>query len=137
LSGAPVFDRERRFQGYRGFGMFTGETATFATGVPQSEQTIASAKEPAPTDANGAPPAHAAAPANDSAAEPTPAEGTPDLQDPEANAPAAAERSAEILPLRAPTPAYVGAPNVIPIRPGALSAFAPPPDAPATRGESI
>jgi PAS domain S-box-containing protein len=112
LSGAPVFDRERRFLGYRGFGTFTGETAPAIASAPAHEETVATAQA-------------------------APGETSPNLPDLEASSPATAERSAEILPLRTPAPAYVGAPNVIPIRPGALSAFTPPPDPPAPRGESI
>ena len=44
LSGAPIFDRERRFLGYRGFGIFTGETAPFeTTGLGSGESNAAPA----------------------------------------------------------------------------------------------
>jgi hypothetical protein len=87
LSGAPIFDRERRFQGYRGFGLVTREAS---------------------------PPREARAP-----------------ESREADAPSPRERRE----IAAPAPLYPAAPNVVPIRPGALRV--PPIDEPPSNGDSV
>ncbi|MGO8800965.1 MAG: ATP-binding protein [Roseiarcus sp.] len=100
LSGAPIFDRTRRFQGYRGFGVVTGETAPFEPKRQAGEE-------------------DAGAGAIESGAPASPPETAP-IEDSGTEARSAIERRAEIAPSRAPGPAYVGGPNVVPIRPGAL-----------------
>jgi PAS domain S-box-containing protein len=116
LSGAPVFDRERRFLGYRGFGIFTGETAPFAPapmpGAESEPALVAPALDP-PIEATLSAPA----------VEETPHETQPSAEDAVANPQASSERSAEIVPLRSPAQPYAGGPNVVPIRPGALRHF--------------
>jgi PAS domain S-box-containing protein len=117
LSGAPIFDRDRRFLGYRGFGVFTGETAHFA-----------GARRP-DAESRDVPATTLDQPVDALASEtPPPVEGF------EGGSPAPAELSAEIVPLRAPGQTYPGGPNVVPIRPGALRQFLSLED-PAQRGE--
>jgi PAS domain S-box-containing protein len=101
MSGAPEFDRERRFAGWRGFGLFTEQTATDEPSAPATEAPAA----PPPAEAAPEPPLEA-------------------LQDVAPLPPAPpvrpappAERSAEIVLLR---PAAPAAANVVPIRPGAM-----------------
>ena len=127
LSGAPLFDRQRRFLGYRGFGVFTGETES----APAATAPVA-----APTVAETSPPSDAAAPIDVPAASPAPAgeagaEGAKPAAGPDPAV--AAERSAEIVPLRGAGQSYGGGPNVVPIRPGALRQFLAT-DEPARRG---
>ncbi|HLJ71333.1 MAG TPA: histidine kinase dimerization/phospho-acceptor domain-containing protein [Roseiarcus sp.] len=93
LSGAPLFDRERRFLGFRGFGRLTGET-------------VAAAAQTAPPDQPS--PSHTAAPRG-------PAE--PVQPPPVAPARLPPQQSAEIVPLRPPPVSGLAAQNVVPIRP--------------------
>jgi PAS domain S-box-containing protein len=113
LSGAPIFDRERRFLGYRGFGIFNGETTLLA----RARVLVEPNPEPlAPPALNQPVSAEAARPTVDEEPQrppPPPATDTGESQQ------ASPERSAEIVPLRSPGPSYPGSPNVVPIRPGA------------------
>ena len=136
LSGAPIFDRQRRFMGYRGFGVVTDETAPLEPRRPIAE-TKAAAPGSAPLEAD-APVApvvdgvSGVARAPDDATQRS-AEGS------ETAAQAAPERGAEIAPARAPEWPHAGGPNVVPIRPGTLRAV-PSPEAGPRRpedGESI
>ena len=111
MSGAPEFDRDRRFAGWRGFGLFAEQAAPGEPSAPPSE-------------------APAAPPPIESAAEPTlepPQDVAPLPPSPPVRTTPPAERSAEIVLLR-PAAAPAAA-NVVPIRPGAmptLSATAEP-----------
>ena len=91
LSGAPIFDRERRFLGFRGFGVFTGDAEPVSAQMRGTDLSVDAAVAP------NEPPA----PAPESAAAPS-------------------ERSAEIVALRPSVGSILGAPNVIPIRPGPM-----------------
>jgi PAS domain S-box-containing protein len=102
MSGAAEFDRDRRFAGWRGFGLFADQTAP---GEPSAALTDAPAEPPLaeaavkpPLD----PPQDLAPPPPASPFRPTPP----------------AERSAEIVVLRPAGPP--AAANVVPIRPGAM-----------------
>jgi PAS domain S-box-containing protein len=129
LSGAPIFDRDRRFLGYRGFGVFTGETALFeAKRRPDEAAEEPPGASPAePSDAAAQPledGRESAAPEAAVAAIETNAPILPPIEAPPGPIAAEApERGAEIVPLRASNPNYGGRPNVVPIRPGALRAF--------------
>ncbi len=119
LSGAPIFDRERHFLGYRGFGVVTGETTPLEprrpiaeTKTPGADAHAVEADAPAASivaTASSAPPA-----ANEATRPATPrsAENS--------------ETTAEIAPARASSHPYAGGPNVVPIRPGALRAVLSP-----------
>ncbi|MGO9769254.1 MAG: PAS domain-containing sensor histidine kinase [Roseiarcus sp.] len=108
MSAAPVFDAARRFAGFRGFGLFTGET------IP--------CEFVAPTPVEPPPPA---------AGEPNPAApgASADSRSEESDGPVRpvspppADRGAEIVVLRQSGLPQTGGPNVVPIRPGALSAL--------------
>jgi PAS domain S-box-containing protein len=120
LSGAPIFDRERRFLGYRGFGILTGETAPFETAGLESEESNAAPAAPTVDQ-----------PAEMASADSSPAPDTsPAAGDAYVSAEAPTERSAEIVPLRSPVQTYAGGPNVVPIRPGALRPFLAPDEGP-------
>ncbi|MGD0721725.1 MAG: PAS domain-containing sensor histidine kinase [Roseiarcus sp.] len=112
VSGAPLFDRERSFLGYRGFGFFTGET--IAAEAPAAPNPASEAPAAAPTPAGTPGPASGDAPGPAIAAPGQAAAGGAPI------ATAGSERSAEIVPLRTPGPSFAGGPNVVPIRPGAL-----------------
>jgi PAS domain S-box-containing protein len=137
LSGAPIFDRERRFLGYRGFGIVTGETARFDEKSPgradlgdvgQSERSRAETSDREKVAGIAAigtndlsPAAIAAAPmssprANDAATAETPLLA----QDSPSELQTSSGRSAEIVPLRLPSQSFSASPNVVPIRPGPL-----------------
>jgi PAS domain S-box-containing protein len=139
LSGAPIFDRDRRFLGYRGFGVVTSETAPFeakrSLGEAGQDRQDAPPVEPAETTAQ---PTHGgeerAAPESGIVALETSAPISPPIDAPpgatlseaqysEPESQPAAERGADVVSLRPSTQAYVGGPNVVPIRPGALRAF--------------
>ena len=96
MSGAPEFDRQRRFAGWRGFGLFDDRAAAASPSPPRIE-TAAPAESP---------------PAAPETVEPSPA--PPPIVAPPPRLPA--ERSAEIVVLR-PAPA-----NVVPLRPPSSSA---------------
>jgi len=108
ISGTPIFDKERLFAGFRGFGLFTGET------IPCGplERTPGEISRPA-AEALAAPP-------------PIPDAGVDSRGDETAklaSPPQSGDRRAEIVVLRPPGPGQAGGPNVVPIRPGALSAL--------------
>src|SRR5579883_2042440 len=105
LSGAPLFDRERRFLGFRGFGRLTGETIL------------------APRAAENAPAERSPAAFEDSEASPEPAPAIPAAQAPQ-QMQAPMVQSAENVPLRPPPLGGLSAQNVVPIRPD-LRAFLP------------
>jgi PAS domain S-box-containing protein len=104
LSGSPVHDRQRQFLGYRGFGVFTGESEA----LPNATAAV----DEAPVDADRAPPA-----ANANASQET---ETPASRPGEPAAPPPTERSAEIVALRPPHATLPGRPNVVPIRRGPM-----------------
>ena len=157
LSGAPIFDRDRHFLGYRGFGVFTGESAPFEAkrqideqrqvfrGAPPFEPT-AQAPTLAPwgaidggiigseTDAAALAPAEETSSSPPSSDEMKPRDAPPPAEHyMSGSQQASPERSAEIVALRAPGQPYAGGPNVVPIRPGALRHFLLP-DEGARRG---
>ncbi|HYA72313.1 MAG TPA: PAS domain-containing sensor histidine kinase, partial [Roseiarcus sp.] len=122
MSGAPIFDKERRFAGFRGFGLFTGETIP----CQAAERTPAEISPPA---------AEALAGAVEGPAEPPMPEASVDSRGEETAGPGKlawppqpGDRTAEIVVLRQPGPGQAGGPNVVPIRPGALSALSLLPD---------
>ncbi len=148
LSGTPAIDKGR-LAGFRGFGMFTGETVPFArpeaepakVGTAKADAPPMAAEPPAsiepttptePVSNQPAPPAKIETAGADEApavkaeppalSEPAPAEPAPA---PPAAILAHPERSAEIVMLRhaASLPA---SPNVIPLRPGTLAGYAFP-----------
>jgi len=102
MSGAPEFDRERSFSGWRGFGLFADQAAPNEPGAPAAE-----APPPAKVAAepSTSPPQDVALPPPAPLVRPSPP----------------AERSAEIVVLRPAGPP--GAANVVPIRPGAMPAL--------------
>ena len=111
LSGSPLFDKQRQFAGFRGFGVFTGEFEPIAAPVKPMEA------EPAP----------ASAPKLERLiAEIAPERGDPDVPEVADEAPEqsalqpASERSAEIVTLRPGLASPPSRPNVVPIRPGSI-----------------
>ena len=162
LSGAPAFDRDRKPAGIRGFGVFTGEALDLKSVEREAEAPANT--DLAPADASHVPgdveasisdPAgdevheHVETPVSEAPTEPTasaPPSVTTDVanapsgDDPKAIEPAAPPRTlreggAEIFVLRPPPP-----PNVVPIRPGALTALTQlpeDPEAPRGGGDSV
>jgi PAS domain S-box-containing protein len=114
MSGAPEFDRDRRFAGWRGFGLFADQAAPSEPSAPP----VDAPAEPPPVEAAAEPPL---APPRD-VAPPPPVRPTPP-----------AERSAEIVVLRPAAPP--AAANVVPIRPGAMPPPLPVADEPRRSGE--
>jgi PAS domain S-box-containing protein len=114
MSGAPEFDRDRRFAGWRGFGLFADQAAPSEPSAPPADAPA----EPPPAEAAAEPPL---APPQD-VAPPPPVRPTPP-----------AERSAEIVVLRPAAPP--AAANVVPIRPGAMPPPLPVADEPRRSGE--
>ena len=106
MSGAPEFDRDRRFAGWRGFGLFADQAAPDEPSAPPAE---------APAEP---PPAEAAAEAPLS----PPRDVAPSTPAPLVRPTPPAERSAEIVVLRPAAP--LAAANVVPIRPGAMPPLA-------------
>ncbi len=104
ISGSPAVDKERRFAGYRGFGLFTGETIPWeAAERTQGEDSPSAAVPDALVDSRE----------NESDSAATLAAPAPP-----------GERGAEIVVLRQPGAGQpAGGPNVVPIRPGAMSAL--------------
>ena len=113
MSGAPEFDRDRRFAGWRGFGLFADQAAPDAPSAPPAEAPAEPPLAEAAAEAPPNPPQEAVPPA-------PPVRPTPP-----------AERSAEIVVLRPAAP--LAAANVVPIRPGATPPL--PPAAEARRGD--
>jgi PAS domain S-box-containing protein len=102
MSGAPEFDRDRCFVGWRGFGLFADQAAPAEPSAPAAE----------------APPE---LPLAEAVAEPplsSPPDVAPSTPAPLVRPTPPAERSAEIVVLRPAAPA--AAANVVPIRPGAM-----------------
>jgi PAS domain S-box-containing protein len=148
LSGAPIFDANRRFLGFRGFGQFveTPNVARAAEPAPAiAAETPALAQSPAAPPPREAPPPDAeeplleptqrpeleppdslVAPAHDGAAT------RPQPEQP-SDAPKAPERSADVVPLRV-SPAIPSSQNVVPIRPD-LRHFSPPEEIRGGEGE--
>ena len=118
LSGAPIFDRERRLLGYRGFGVFTGETAPFEARRQPDEGNRSSSTVPDLDQPVEAPPI-SPRPADEA----TPGETRLLAVSSETESQAARERRAEIAPVRSPGQSFAAGPNVVPIRPGALRQF--------------
>ena len=118
MSGAPIFDKDKRFAGFRGFGLLTGETIPRALVEPTRD-------EPSPPTA--AEPDPAALPATADSRGEQPAE--------RASPPPPADRGAEIVVLRQPGLGQASAANVVPIRPGALSALSLLPEEPRRVGD--
>ena len=116
MSGAPQFDRDRQFAGWRGFGLFADRPAS--VGFPPSP-----AEGPASATPAEAAPEPPAAPAPEVAPPPLPPA-------PPQRPAATAERSAEIVVLRPAPPSA----NVVPIRPGAM---APPADEPRRGDDNV
>ena len=119
ISGAPVFDAERRFVGFRGFGLFTGETIF--------------CDPAAPTQREARPPVDAAERVLERPAAPPERAASQDSQGERSAEPAKfasppPDQGAEIVVLRHLGAGQAGGPNVVPIRPGALSALSPPPE---------
>jgi PAS domain S-box-containing protein len=141
MSGAPHFDRERRFAGFRGFGVFTGERAPIGVRSPgNSAPAPRSETLPPPietSELDSLPPSilplrepgvEPSTSGNEpSAVVPTRAEETPIA--PSAPPKAGREGGAEIFVLRPMASILMGGPNVVPLRPVAASAPTPPPSA--------
>ncbi len=112
ISAAPIFDKERRFAGFRGFGLFTGETIPCeAVERREGEPSPPAADEPNPA----APPVPDATADSRGEENAEPAKPT--------SPPPTADRGAEIVVLRQSGLGPAGGPNVVPIRPRALSAL--------------
>ena len=111
LSGAPQFGRDRAFEGYRGFGVFTGETAPANLRAPVTAFPVDNLPPQTETRAEA------------------PAASSPEVDEER-------REDADIVPLR---PGAETAPtNVIPIRPGALAPAVEEPAPPAReRGDSV
>jgi PAS domain S-box-containing protein len=123
LSGAPLFDRSRRFLGFRGFGRLTGETVEIAPkdAVPASDAAAAESAVAETTPRVGAQTEPTSPP------EPSPKTPTADEAAQLAPTSALAEPAgpgAEIVQLRPAALGLASAQNVVPIRPD-LRAFAP------------
>jgi PAS domain S-box-containing protein len=129
MSGAPHFDRERKFAGFRGFGVFTGERAPVGVRalsqsgptpvsemLPPSETIDFDALPPSipPLEAAGALSTSGAG-AREPEVEETPISSSGRTK-------AAREGGAEIFVLRPTASILTGGPNVVPLRPAAASA---------------
>ena len=151
MSGAPQFDRERKFAGFRGFGVFTGESAPIDARASRSSAPAMQSEEPPPPpiestemEALGSsrPPIPAvvetAVAPSTSRSEPSPVV-TPPAEEtgiaPATPSKVGREGGAEIFVLRPTASIPTGGLNVVPLRPAAASAPTPPPSAPeAWRG---
>jgi signal transduction histidine kinase len=124
LSGLPVFDRNRNFRGYRGFGVLRDISRTNQLARVRRERPMGFGAQPeAPVEAARAvaPAAEHAAPADTQAAVATPAV-VPTPEPPVATAPepsAAAPVPTGIAPRAEPRAAEAAAANVVPFRAGA------------------
>jgi PAS domain S-box-containing protein len=144
MSGAPQFDRERKFAGFRGFGVLTGESAPVDARASRSSAPAMQSEEPPPPDettemeALGS--SRASIPAvvetavatSTSLGEPSPIV-TPSAEE-TGSAPATPsklgrEGGAEIFVLRPTASIPTGGLNVVPLRPAAASASMAPPSA--------
>jgi PAS domain S-box-containing protein len=138
ISGAPIFDAERRFAGFRGFGLFPGETI-LCEGVERTQGEARASldasgraleRPPAPSPADE--PSPTAPPEGDASAE---TRGGRSAGPAKPASPAQPDHGAEIVVLRQPGSGQAGGPNVVPIRPGALSALSLPPEDSRRLGE--
>jgi PAS domain S-box-containing protein len=121
LSGAPLFDRERRFLGFRGFGRVAGANAPTADLLARAAPANGEAPEEDVTPISSSPEAPASGGETESALTPALAEPT--------------GPSAEIVQLRPAALSLAGAQNVVPIRPD-LRGFAPPEETRRGDGEA-
>ncbi len=132
MSGAPAFDKDRRFAGFRGFGLFSGETIGWEF-VERAQE------EASPAAAAGGPAAVVPVDEPNPAAPVVGADGREDeVAGPAkpASPPPPGDRGAEIVVLRQPgLGPQTGGPNVVPIRPGALSALSFLPEEPRRGGD--
>jgi len=125
LSGLPVFDRNRNFRGYRGFGVLRDITRTNQLARVRRERPMGFGAQPeAPVEAARAiasPAAEHAAPPETQAAAPAPAVfAAPEPPVVTASAPsAAAPVPSGIAPRAEPRAAEAAAANVVPFRAGA------------------
>jgi signal transduction histidine kinase len=125
LSGLPVFDRNRNFRGYRGFGVLRDITRTNQLARVRRERPMGFGAQPeAPVEAARAiasPAAEHAAPPDMQAAAPAPAVfAAPEPPAVTASAPsAAAPVPSGIAPRAEPRAAEAAAANVVPFRAGA------------------
>ena len=139
LSGLPVFDRNRNFRGYRGFGVLRDIARTNQLARARRERPMGFGAQPeAPTERDGAsaspaspiappadtPPADTplahTQPADTQAAAPAPAvAATPEPPSPSAAAAALSPAPAEIAPRPERPAADAAAANVVPFRSGA------------------
>jgi PAS domain S-box-containing protein len=133
MSGAAHFDRERKFAGFRGFGVFTGERApvvahSLGHSAPASRsETLPPSVETSELDAL---PPEAAVELSTSGAEPgagAPARTEETPVAPSGPTKSAREGGAEIFVLRPAASILMGGPNVVPLRPAAASASTLPP----------
>jgi PAS domain S-box-containing protein len=146
MSGAPQFNRERKFAGFRGFGVFTGElTPVGARSLGNSAPAPRSETLPPPSETSELdalplsiqplrePAVEPSTSGNEpSAVIPARAEETPIA--PSGPPKAGREGGAEIFVLRPTASILTGGPNVVPLRPAAASAPTPPPSALETSG---
>ena len=150
MSGAPQFDRERKFAGFRGFGVFTGESAPIDARPSRSSAPAAQSEEPPPppietTEMEALGSSRPSIPAvvetavapSTSPSEPSPVV-TPSAEEtgiaPATPSKVGREGGAEIFVLRPTASIPTGGLNVVPLRPAAASASTPPPSAPEAPG---
>ena len=149
MSGAPQFDRERKFAGFRGFGVFTGERAPIDARPSRSSAPAAQSEEPPPptetTEMEALGSSRPSIPAvvetavapSTSPGEPSPVV-TPPAEEtgvaPTTPSKVGREGGAEIFVLRPAASIPTGGLNVVPLRPAAASASTPPPSAPEAPG---
>ncbi len=150
MSGAPQFDRERKFAGFRGFGVFTGESAPVDARPSRSSAPAARSEEPPPppietTEMEALGSSRPSIPAvvetavapSTSPSEPSPVV-MPSAEEtgiaPATPSKLGREGGAEIFVLRPTASIPTGGLNVVPLRPAAASASTPPPSAPEAPG---
>jgi len=139
MSGAPQFDRDRKFAGFRGFGVFTGESAPVEARAPLISAPAAQSERPPPpsVETMEAEAVGSSRPAILAVVEPTipQAESSPVVTGsaeetgiaPWAPIKPVREGGAEIFVLRPTASIPTGGLNVVPLRPTTSSAPAPPP----------
>jgi PAS domain S-box-containing protein len=135
MSGAPQFDRERKFAGFRGFGVLTGESAPVDARPSRSTAPAAQSEEPPPPSIPAV--VETAEAPSTSPGEPSPVV-TPGAEEtgiaPATPSKVGREGGAEIFVLRPTASMPTGGLNVVPLRPAAPSASTPPPSAPEAPG---
>ena len=150
MSGAPQFDRERKFAGFRGFGVFTGESVPIDARPSRSSAPAAQSEEPPPppietTEMEALGSSRPSIPAvvetavapSTSAGEPSPVVSASAEETgiaPATPPKVGREGGAEIFVLRPTASIPTGGLNVVPLRPAAASASTPPPSAPEAPG---